>query len=141
MAYEVREVHPKPLFTMHVMESDGRPAQLRVHSGEAVIEPVDAQDWSDSVDKLIGFFLPDAEPPDQRAPTPILAGEAYLCGVVVDTRTQRRVGHGVSDVFAEYRGDAEGESQLPLLYLGFRCFTHQTMRIGYRVTVLQPLPD
>jgi hypothetical protein len=145
MAYEVREIQPKPLFTLHVTDSAGSPARLRIHTGEAVIEPIEADDWSETrFHQPAGFFLPDAAPFDGRGATPILAGEAHLCGVVVDTRTQRRVGHGIADVFAEYRSadedaDASATPDRLQLYLGFRCITHQPIRIGYRVSVLEPL--
>jgi hypothetical protein len=138
MAYEVREIQPKSLFTLHVADSAGRPAQLRIHTGEAVIEPIDGHDWPDNrFHQPAGFFLPDSGAP--AAGDAVVTGEAHLCGVVVDTRTQRRVGHGIAEVYAEYRVDPDDESGQPGLYLGFRCITHQPIRIGYRVTVLAPL--
>jgi hypothetical protein len=138
MAYEVREIQPKSLLTLHVADSAGRPAQLRIHTGEAVIEPIDSHDWSDNRShQPTGFFLPDSGGPAAEA---VLTGEAHLCGVIVDTRTQRRVGHGIAEVYAEYRVDPDAGSDQPGLYLGFRCITHQAIRIGYRVTVLAPLP-
>ena len=140
MAYEVREIQPKLLFTLRVTDSAGRPAELRLHTGEAVVEPIDTQDWSENrFHQTAGFFLPDSGPPPGPAPEATVTGEAHLCGVVVDTRTQRRVGHGIADVFAEYRTDPDAGSGEPALFLGFRCMTPQSIRIGYRVTVLAPL--
>jgi hypothetical protein len=142
MAYEVREIQPKSLFTLGVTDSAGRRAELRLHTGEAVIEPIDAQDWSDNrFHQPAGFFVPDSGPLPGPASQATVTGEAHLCGVIVDTRIQRRVGHGIADVFAEYRSDPDTGSDRPSLFLGFRCITHQSIRIGYRVTVLMPVGD
>jgi hypothetical protein len=140
MAYEVREIQPKPLLSLRVTDTDGRPARLRVHTGEAVVEPVEADDWSDSrFHQPVTFVVPDGEPVTGDVPPPVTVAEAHLCGLVVDTRTQQRVGHGVADVYAEYRPD-EADPERLVLSVGFRCISPQPMRIGYRVTVLQPLP-
>ena|SRR5437773_3976976 len=145
MAYEVREIKPKPAFTVHVADSAGRPARLSVYTGEAVIEQIPAEDWNDErAHQVAGFLVPDAEPVPEPgdgagfgdgdgAGKPTVSAEAHLCGAVIDTRTQQRVAYGVADVSAGYEDGG--------LYIGFRCFAHPAIRVGYRVSVLWPAGD
>jgi len=135
MAYEVREIKPKPAFTVQVTDSAGRPARLSVYTGEAVIEQVPAEDWNDErTQQATGFLVPDAEPaPESPDGKPTVTAEAHLCGAIIDTRTQHKVGYGVADACAGYEDGG--------LYLGFRCFVHHAIRIGYRVTVLRTVGD